>query len=204
MGYGYAEIIGAAAGALGLSIAIPQTVKILKAHNHSGVSVTTWILMLLNYAAWLGFSVKKDSTSQIAANLIAILITGILVYILINQNIKNVYITLTIMAGLTSTAITLPLILPEMLMNIFLTILIFAKLPQVLTSYRSWKTGTATTVSIGTYTLMLLSSAGWAAYGYITGLWMNVFSSTAGIILSLAVLLFELGAQQKHNKTIPQ
>lgn len=204
MGYGYAEIIGAAAGALGLSIAIPQTIKILKAHNHEGVSITTWILMLLNYSAWIGFSIKKDSPSQIAANLIGIIITSILVYILINQNIKNVYITLTIMAGLTFTATTLPLFLPEILMNIFLTTLIFAKLPQVLTSYRSWKTGAATTVSTGTYTLMLLSSAGWATYGYITGLWMNVFSSAAGIILSLAVLLLEIGAQHKYNKTIQQ
>lgn len=200
VGYGWIELVGLLAGALGLSVALPQLFKVLKAKNHVGVSITSWLLQLLNYSSWLAFSIRFHSPSQLAANILAAVFTSILVFVLLkeiwNKTVPAVILILTLIA----VAVTAILLLPEQVMEIVLLTFILARIPQILTSYKSWRIGRKTNVSQLTYLLMGLSSIGWITYGAVAGLHMNVYSSTMQLTASALIVMFEIAAARKYRK----
>lgn len=199
MGYGWIEIVGVIAGILGLIVAVPQLIKVLKAHNHVGVNITAWMLMLLNYTVWLGFSWRMDSPSQLWANILAAALTSILVYVLLREQWNNSYTPILFIVFIMSISVTAILTSPIWLMNTILAAFILARLPQVFSSIKSWQLGRHTTVSITAYILMALSSIGWATYGALSGLYMNLISSSIGLLLSGLVVLFEVLAERKYR-----
>lgn len=202
MGYGWIEIVGVIAGILGLAVAVPQLLKVLKAHSHVGVSITAWFLLMLNYSVWLGFSWRMDSPSQLWANILAVGLTAVLVYVLLKEHLGNKFVSAVVILFSIFVSITVILVSPVWLMDIVLAGFIFARVPQVLSSFRSWRLGRHTNVSLLAYMLMGLSSVGWATYGAVTGLYMNVISSSIGLGLSVLVLLFEVLAERKYVKSL--
>ena len=202
MGYGWIEIVGVFSGIVGLSVSIPQLVKVLKANSHVGVSAISWTLMMLNYASWFGFSVRMASPSQLVANLIAVVVTSILVFVLLKENWGSVVLPLGFILLTVLFSVGFVLLSPEILMDVFLTLFILARLPQVMSSFKSWRIARHTNVSLTSYALMVVSSLGWATYGLVAGLWMNVFSSSMGLLLSLLIVCFEVGAERKYKQSI--
>lgn len=199
IGYGWIEIVGLLAGVLGLSVAIPQLIKVLKARSHVGVSVTSWLLQLLNYSSWLAFSIRFHSPSQLAANILAALFTSILVFVLLKEIWNKTVLAIALILALITAAATAILLLPEQIMEIILLTFILARLPQILTSYKSWRIGRKTNVSQLTYLLMGLSSIGWITYGAVAGLQMNVYSSSMQLTASALIVMFEMAAAHKHK-----
>jgi mannose-P-dolichol utilization defect 1 len=202
MGYGWIEIVGVIAGILGLAVAIPQLLKVLKAKSHVGVSITTWMLMMLNYSVWLGFSLRMDSPSQLWANILAAGLTAVLVYVLLKEHWSKTVTPLLVILFSIILSVGVIMISPVWLMDVVLTAFIFARVPQILSSFKSWRIGRHTNVSLLAYLLMALSSVGWIVYGAVTGLYMNVISSSVGLFFSVLVVVFELLAERKYVKTL--
>lgn len=199
-GYGWIEILGFISGALGLSVSIPQLVKVLKANSHVGVSIITWVLMMFNYSSWLAFSVRFDSPSQLITNVLAVLATSVLVFVLLKEHWGNSVWSAVFIVMLVAVSIILILILPEFWMDALLMVAIVARVPQLASSFKSWRLGRHTNVSLLTYMLLSVSSLGWVGYGLVTGLYMNVVSSSIGLSMSVLILLFELLAEKKYMK----
>ena len=199
-GYGWIEILGFISGGIGLSVAVPQLVKILKAQSHVGVSISAWVLMMCNYACWLGFSFRMDSPSQLISNVIAVFVTSLLVFVLLKEQWGNGFISVLFISLLVFACIWLVNVLPVFWMDVLLIIAIGARFPQLFTSYKSWRLGRHTNVSLLTYMLMALSSLGWMVYGIVSGLYMNILSSGVGLVISMVVLFFEVEAEKKYVK----
>lgn len=199
-GYGWVEILGFFSGALGLSVSIPQLVKILKASSHVGVSIITWVLMMFNYSSWLAFSLKVDSPSQLITNVLAVLATSVLVFVLLKEHWGSSVWSAVFIVMLVGVSIILILTLPEFWMNALLMVAIVARVPQLASSFKSWRVGRHTNVSLLTYVLLSVSSLGWVGYGLVTGLYMNVVSSSIGLSMSVLILMFELLAEKKYAK----
>ena len=199
-GYGWVEVLGFISGALGLSIALPQLFKVLKADSHVGVSILTWILIMLNFASWMAFSLRMNSPSQFISNVIAVLFTAVLVFVLLKDFWGGSLWAVVFIVASVGLCVFLILVLPEWWMDGVLILAISSRVPQVFSSWKSLRTGRHTNVSLLTYTLSGLSSVGWVFYGLITGLYMNVLSSTIGLVLSMIVLWLEIIAYSKYSE----
>lgn len=185
------EIIGFVAGFLGLSIAVPQLVRVLKAKTHEGVSISTWIITLSSFAIWAAYSAKYNSVSQLVTNSIAWVLTAVLVYVLIKQA-RNTTMALLVIVVSTLVMVSLGYYSNEIVMTIALFLVVFSvRIPQIVSSIDHYKKHKQTTVSKTTYFLTFLSSIGWVTYGALTGLWHNVIASSIGIITSLIILWVE-------------
>ena len=185
------EILGFVAGTLGLSIAVPQLLRILKAKTHEGVSILTWVIALSNFAIWASYSAKYNSISQLVTNSIAWVLTAILVYVLIKQA-RNTTTALFVIITSALVMVGLGYYSNEIVMTVALFLIVFSvRIPQILSSINHYKKHKQTTVSKTTYLLTVFSSVGWVTYGVLTGLWHNVIASSIAIITSLIVLWIE-------------
>lgn len=185
------EIIGFVAGTLGLSIAVPQLLRILKAKTHEGVSILTWVIALSNFAIWASYSAKYNSISQLVTNSIAWVLTAILVYVLIKQA-RNATTALFVIITSALIMVGLGYYSNEIVMTVALFLIVFSvRIPQIVSSIDHYKKHKQTTVSKTTYLLTVLSSVGWVTYGALTGLWHNVIASSIAIITSLIILWIE-------------
>lgn len=185
------ETIGFTAGAFGLSIAIPQLIKILKAKTYEGISITTWLITIASFTTWTAYSLRYHSLSQATTNLIAWLLTLPLIYILLRQK-QNTPATITIITAITAFMTWVGYYSPEWLMTITLfTIVTTLQIPQIINSVKHYRNQQQTSVSKTTYTFIIISSTGWITYGYLTGLWQNIISSSISLIASLTILIIE-------------
>lgn len=131
------EIIGFTAGAFGLSIAIPQLIRILKAKTHQGVNTITWLITLASFTTWTAYSLRYHSLSQTITNLIAYLLTIPLVYILLKQK-QTKTTTVAILTLITITMTWVGYYSPEWLMTVTLfTIVTTLQIPQILSSIKN-------------------------------------------------------------------
>ena len=185
------ETIGFTAGAFGLSIAIPQLVKTFKTKTYQGVNTLTWLITLASFTTWTAYSLRYHSLSQTTTNLIAWILTLPLVYLLLRQK-QNKTTTTTIIAAITTLMIWVGYYSPEWLMTVTLfTTVTTLQIPQILSSVKNYKTHQKTSVSKTTYTFIIISSTGWITYGYLTGLWQNIISSSISLTASLTILIIE-------------
>lgn len=200
MGYGFwIETLGFISGTLGLSIAIPQLARVLIAKQHTGVSTATWVINLINFSIWTGYSIRYNSLSQAVTNIIAAVLTAILVFVLIKQS-KNILVATSLVILFPIVSIIAGLYTTEIIMTILLFGVIFAtRTPQIIASIKTLQTGRETIVSKTTYLLSSLATLGWIYYGILTGLWWNIVASTIGFILSMIILIIELVALRKRK-----
>jgi uncharacterized protein with PQ loop repeat len=83
--------------------------------------------------------------------------------------------------------------------NIFLILFLYSRVPQVIESYKSYRLGRTTVVSMPTYALSALSAFTWIVYGILTGLTMIIVASSIVLCLSILVFAFETLAQKKAH-----
>lgn len=185
------ELIGLISGILGLSIAVPQLYRIIKAKTHEGVSIATWVVSLGNFSIWAAYSARYNSPSQLLTNVIACILTTFLVYILIRQA-KNVSTAILVVLATIGMFTGLGFFTPEWLMTVILfTMVLVGRIPQIIASRSHYKNNQQTVVSKTTYTLIICSSVGWITYGTLTGLWQNIVASSIGLLTSAVVLYYE-------------
>lgn len=197
-----AESIGLLGGAFGLSLAIPQTIRILRTKSHVGVSTSSWLVMTLSVISWAAYGFRLDSPSQIINNIIATGFNGVLTWILLREELKGrirlagtASVAILVVTGAACVAIVW--LASEPVVNIFLTLFLTSRMPQVASSFKSWRLGRTTVVSMTTFTLATLSGVCWVVYGILMDLPFVAIFSAVVTLLSLLVLVLELGAAKK-------
>ncbi len=185
------ELLGLVSGALGLSVAVPQLVRVLRADSHEGVSILTWIISLGNFAIWGAYGLRYDSPSQLVTNALACVLTVALVFVLVRQARGAVWAAVVAggtVAGFASVGYFTPVWL---MTGVLFSMVASGKVPQMVASVRSYARRRRTVVSKTTYVLMLASSFGWITYGSLTGLWHNIVASSFTVFASVFILFFE-------------
>ena len=185
------EILGFISGFLGLSVSLPQLFKIIKAGESKGVSLLSWIISLANFVLWAVYGFRYDSFSQVVTNIIAALFTVLLVFVLIKQRSNVFYSTAATFSLLVVFVLAGTLATPLVLTFFLFSLVLLARIPQILASYFSFVRKELTNVSLLTYSLLIFSSVGWITYGVVTNLWHNIVASTFTLISSFIILFFE-------------
>ncbi len=190
------ELLGFAGGFIGLSVSIPQIFRVISTRSYVGVSTTTWMIYTSMATGWLAYGLNIDSISQIITNGISALATGILSAILLRQWM-NYILAGALVLLVWAAGFVLVRFGGLELATIFLSIGMTSRLPQLFTSFNSMRLARYTSVSRGTFALMLLSSLCWIAYGAIDDqpivLWLALVTS----VMSILIILFETGARRR-------
>lgn len=199
------EGIGLLGGAFGLFISVPQIVRIIRTKSHVGVSLSSWLIYFLSMSSWSAFGFRYHSPSQIISNTIALSFTGLLSWMLLSENFSTKIkfsksAALALLLALGAACFVVVTFSPEPVVNVFLILFLYSRVPQVIESYKSFRQGRKTVVSMPTYALSALSAFTWIVYGILTGLTMIIVASSIVLGLSLLVFIFETLAQKKAQK----
>lgn len=199
IGYGWIEILGFISGFVGLSVSVPQIVKIIKSKSSSGVNLTMWVFMMVSYASWFSYGLRVNSTSQIFTNILALILSAILVFLIAYRKNFSKLLAATIILSLTVVSTALIAMLPYSIMSIILIGFGFTRIFQIRESFINFKNTVKTNVSLTTHYMIILASIGWTIYGWVAGLWVNVISSILLILFSIVIAAFE-SANKANSK----
>jgi uncharacterized protein with PQ loop repeat len=199
IGYGWIEILGFISGFVGLSVSVPQIVKIIKSKSSSGVNLTMWVFMMVSYASWFSYGLRVNSTSQIFTNILALSLSTILVFLIAYRKNFSKLFAATIILSLTVASTALIAVLPYSIMSMVLIGFGLTRIFQIKESFINFKNTVKTSVSLTTHYMITLASIGWTIYGWVTGLWVNVISSILLILFSLVIVAFE-SANKANSK----
>lgn len=136
----------------------PQFIRIVVKGERAGVSLTTWMLALVNHAGWFMYGLLSPIPLFIASNLLAGLGCAATVWTLRSK--KPVF-AITLAAGLVSWAVFS--LDSAVLLVIVNCTAIGMFLPQLVRVFRSNPEG----VSITAWVMAALASATWILYGFV-------------------------------------
>lgn len=189
------EFIGLTAGAIGLSLSVPQLLRIRATGHTNGVSFPTWATFYLVYASWAAYGIRYGMPSQIITNVLAFTLATPLVIQLFRDRAPT--LPAPVRWGTAALAATAAFLFtstaPATLVDITLTSLCLVRLPQVITSWKNRNNPEPSNVSLATWTLSIISGLLWLTYALVLAI-QPVLYITNGLNLffSVAVLALEL------------
>lgn len=196
------EYLGALAGAIGLSLSIPQTLRIRRTGHAEGVSLATWLTFYLIYASWLAFGLRFSYPSQIFTNAFALLFAIPLIVLLLRApSAQHPWLTRPVRALILTAgpalAFTIIWVSPKPLMDAILVLFTLVRVPQVISSWRRRNDPAPSNVSITTWVFSVIAVSLWMAYSVILMTTAHpqsflLFSNGSNLITSLAILILEI------------
>jgi uncharacterized protein with PQ loop repeat len=190
------EWLGFAGGLLGLSMSIPQIIRVISTGSYVGVSTMTWLIFTTMASGWFAYGFNVNSISQIVTNFISASATGVLTVLLMNQRMKrSLGIAIVIAAWLG--AFCLVRFSPPVVGAIFLAVGLGSRIPQLATSFTSMRQSRNTAVSRTAFVLMMMSSTIWIFYGLFAGQVTVLWFSIITVMMSALIVLFESVARRR-------
>lgn len=186
----FVEVWGILGGGLGFLISIPQLIRVVKNKSQVGVSLTTWIFITMSTFGWTAYGVRYNSFSQITTNSIAAVLAVVLTFILLRSRV-SIAGAIGVLVAIAVPTVLVVSFAPVLIMEIWLYMALWSRIPQMLTSYRSMRLGRVTVVSTSTYLLSAVSGLAWVVYGILTGLDAVAYFSAAILVFSALVVVFE-------------
>jgi len=199
------ELIGLLAGAIGLTMAIPQALRIRRLGDHTGVSTTTWLLGYSSCAAWVGYGIRTASLSQVVANFIALLLHAWLISLLL----KGTKWRLPALVGIPTIIIVFAYLGPHAAVATSLLLFALTQWPQAIRSvYAAIAHTPIPAVSTPTWLISLTAGSLWAAYGFFSERNLVVATSLIAVVATSIILIATTVANRRDNDTslrpIPQ
>jgi len=181
------EGFGLAGGSLSTVVALPQVFRIRKLGHSDGVSLLPYLLLCVTFSAWFTYGVILGSPALIISNVLTYT-TGALVIVSIRGNRISSY---AIMAAISAATISFVHFSPDIVVRSLLVMLTFARLPQLIVSWRNRNLETATAVSLGSLLLNLLGSSLWMAYSVLTERPFFILTTSLAISIALSTFVIE-------------
>lgn len=181
------EACGLAGGALSTVVAVPQVLRIRKVGHSDGVSLLPYLLLCITYSAWFTYGLILGSPSLIISNVLTY-ITGALVILAIRGNRWSSY---GIMSAISLVTVSFVHFSPEFIVQGLLVALTFARLPQLIVSWKNRKRETETAISLSSLFLTLTGASLWMGYSILTEHPFFILTTTLAILLTSTTFLVE-------------
>ena len=188
-----AELLGFIGGGIGMFYGVPQALRIRRLGHGTGVSLPTWLLTFGVSTSWAAWGFGADSPSALIMNIGGALVNGSVVVAIMPSLRKAILPLLSITVVLWFLVLTLP----DPIVSVLLTALVFFLAPQVITSFRSLQNGTISVVSMKALTVSMMSNIFWIAYGFVTKTYLIFLTSGIAMTMILIVMALELLVQRK-------
>lgn len=162
------ETVGIIAAGIDLSMSVPQAWRIHKNKNADGVSLITWAVLYTTLIGWGTYGYVNNSVGlSLGFTIGAITIGGLILTSVLKYQNANMLKRILVIAGIPAFTILFILFMHPVVTAVFLFLLTFNRVPQIIKSYKNWKTSTPTNVSLATWTMGLLANLSWMTYGIL-------------------------------------
>lgn len=184
----WGEIVGFAAGGIGIVNGVPQARRVKALGHGEGVSLASWMLMVAGHSAWFGYGFRFNSPSVMVSNFLTLLVTVGVVLSLSGTGLDTFSRLGAVFAAGTAAAT----VLPEAVVSVLMVFFTLSRVPQVMRSWRSKREGVpGTAVSMPSLVIATVSLVLWEAYSVMTGRPFLVFTTTLGLSTVLLIAWFE-------------
>ncbi len=188
-----AELLGFIGGGIGMFYGVPQALRIRRLGHGTGVSLPTWLLTFGVSTSWAAWGFGAHSPSALIMNIGGALVNGSVV-VAIMPSLRKAILPLI---SITIVLWFLVLTLPDAIVSVLLTALVFFLAPQVVTSFRTLRDGTISVVSMKALTVSMMSNVFWIAYAFAREIHLVFLTSGIAMTMILLVMTLELLAQRK-------
>jgi uncharacterized protein with PQ loop repeat len=189
------EMFGFVGGSLSMMQALPQARRVRALGHGRGVSLTAWLFTLAANATWLGYGLRIGSPSLVLTNVVSAVLSSAVIVALVDKRAKP-------MLSLPTAAIAvvlLLLVLPEAVISIVMISLTMSRAPQVLASWRHYKAGAHSAVSMGTVSLSIAGLLCWEVFSFLSGRPLLIVTTTLALSLSVAIAVLERSGERVHE-----
>jgi uncharacterized protein with PQ loop repeat len=181
------EICGFIGGAIGVATGVPQSLRVRRLGHTDGLSLSPWILMSIQFAAWTAFGLNHNALAIWFFNALTFITTA-LVVIAIRGNKFSTYFLLTALAVATSALVFFG---PEPLVNVLMVVLTASRVPQLIRSWINRNSTTPTAVSVSSLVVSLTSMLFWLGFAFLTENQLVVVTTFVAIGVTFATALLE-------------
>ena len=188
------ELLGLFAGGIGVFYGLPQARQVRKAGHSHGVSVSAWLLLFAMTALWSGYGVRIGSPSVTASNVVATAVNATVVIALLGASVK----TYSRMAAAVVGILAFVTFMPESVVSAVLVVFVFGQAPQIAASFRSWRRGTDSVVSMPAMAVAITSLTSWEIYAILTD--TGVMKLTTGLALSIVLTITTLELLARRSR----
>lgn len=182
------EIFGFLGGALGVSQALPQAIRIRRLGHGYGVSLAMWIATLVVNASWLGYGLMLHSPSLIISNIIGFSTSSLVVGALLNKG----WVAWPVMFAAGAAWLFLELQVSFEVLTGFLIVLTLYRLPQLIKSVRNLRAGRPTAVSLPGLLVGLSAIGSWMVYSVLSGKNQLILTTGSALLMTLAIVTLEV------------
>lgn len=189
------ELVGFAAGGIGILNGIPQAARVKSLGHGKGVSLSSWLLIAATNSAWFGYGVRFGSPSIIVSNILSFAVTTAVVISLSGLGVSTLGQLGAIFIVGTLGAMTLP----SVILSSFMVAFTMSRAPQIVHSWRSKRDGIAgTAVSMSSLGIAMVSLTLWELFAVLEHRYFLILTTTVAMATTLAVAWLEI-----TNKATP-
>lgn len=193
-----AEVFGFAAAAFGIAQGIPQARRVRALGHSRGVSLATWLMMMASSAAWLGYGIRTASPSLVVSTVA----TGFInagVALAVAGSTRSLRVRL---AAVACAFVVGAVVLPTWIVSPVLFFFTFSRIPQIVRSWKSRRTGAAdTAVSMSSTMLGVACLLCWEVYSILLMSVTLVGTTTIALATNLAVAWLEFSNRRRAGKS---
>ena len=192
-------LIGLVASALVIANSVPQAVKIWKTSSAVGVNVAMWILFFGLLCLWLGYGIRVGNLTLIIANVGTMITSGSVLLAITRSRGGSMLLAFAGLLGLTAVLVLFAMHGPIPILAVLFLLATGLTWLQTVTSFRTWRSGGPSSVSITAFALRAGANAGWILQCLITGdrLLLVVSAVTLSGALSTIVLEVLIARRQR-------
>ena len=176
---------------------LPQARRVRALGHSRGVSLVTWLMMTGSSAAWLGYGIRTESPSLIASTVATGFINGSVALAVAGHSTRLVTQMAVVSVGFVAVAALLPLWVVSPMLFAFT----FSRVPQVMRSWKSRRTGAHdSAVSMGSIALGLGCLLCWEVYSILLASPTLIGTTTIALVTNLTVAWLEVSNQSARKK----
>lgn len=195
------ELLGLVAATCILAASIPQVIALVR-HGGHGVSLGSWSLLLATSLVWTAYGLRIGSPSTVVGNIAGAAAFSIVVALLL-RNRSGTWWTAGLILPAGTAAFVAALFAPLGLTAVVAVVFGFSlALPQLLASWRSWRTHDPSEVALGSWVLLLTGQLLWLLYGVLEAEWAIAIVNVGAASASTGILILE--SRNRARSRAPQ
>ncbi len=201
--YMWATVFGLLGAGLLTAMAIPQLIKIIRGGT-DGVSIGTWVFIVIATLAWLGYGLQIASPALIVGNIL----TGVGALLVVGILMRRRYdwsggVTLASLLLATFGAISVFVALPVAVVSVLaIGFGLLSRWPQLLSSWQHARLHQVTDVSIAAWAVSAVGQAAWLAYGILAHDIPAIVVNVILVLVGAAIVACELRAGRGRKDAI--
>jgi uncharacterized protein with PQ loop repeat len=198
MSFGY---LGAT---LGVSMVVPQIVRIVRHPALPGVSPLSWAMTSLACLSWMTYGIRTGSTPQIPGNIL--LVSGAIAVVLLASAPMPRHRRALLIASAAGALLTVAWLIPAHSVGyLAFAVGLFCPWPQLFDSIGNWREHLNSGVSVGAWGLRIGSQVCWLAYALGADDVPVGIACTVAMSTAIATVAFELAARTSFGSaTAPE